>query len=391
MDKFKESVEGNTEKEKIDIPMFFNLTYPETKKAEKIQKQIFEANDISYLRKEVLESADFDTTFKWPEKLPEGFDPEKLVEECKNPGLGIRKLHEEGITGKGVTVAIIDQKISPSHIEFKDNLIANKEYDKLQSEVSIHGPAVVSLLAGKNCGAAPDAKIYYAEGTIKDYTGYIKALEDIIKYNKHNDQKIKIVSVSSGHNDYPKLQEWIEIKEKAKNLGIIVIDSNYFIENTITGGGSKTNKDQFDDYEFPLFYKDSDMQKLSVEKVKNRLSLVDEETKKNFFNKYKSIEEFINIRKEELLNELIIPSDYRTMASRKGDNEYAYNAKGGWSWAIPYFAGVFVLALQVNPDLTNEKFLEIARSTAGKTKKGLKVINPKGIIEEVKKMVPENK
>ncbi|MFA6340757.1 MAG: S8 family serine peptidase [Candidatus Paceibacterota bacterium] len=391
MDNIGRKTEGSVEKEgKMNIPEFVDLTVWDT---EELQRQISESSDISYIPKEVLESAIFDTTFEWPAKLPRGFDPEKLMEESKNPGLGIRKIHEEGITGKGVIVGIIDQRISPAHSEFRANIISNKEYYESKTleedtEISMHGPAVVSLLAGRTCGVAPDAKVVYgAENSAVDgFLGFTRALKDIIEYNKKNEPRIKIVSVSKGYDEVPGVKEWLELKEEAKRLGIIVIDSDYFNENNLTGGGSKKDKDRFDDYELPLFYKESEMQTPSVEDTTHKLSLVSEDIRKKFFDKYKSIENFLNNRKEELSNDLIIPSDYRTMASGKGDSEYRYEAKGGWSWAIPYFSGVFALALQVNPNLTNEKFLEIVRKTAGKNKKGIKVISPSGIIEEVKKM-----
>ncbi len=352
---------GGMEKNRINIPFFANLTISDYYNEGGFSRGISGAGDLSHVPKDVLESADFDTTFHWPEKLPVGFNPQKLIEECKNPSLGIRKLHKEGITGKGIKVAIFDQKISPDHAEFKRNIISYKEYNKQECDVSLHGPGVVSLLAGKTCGVAPDVRVMYSADLSpgKDYSCYIKSLEEVIEYNKNNKEKIKIVSVSKGHLDEPLLKEWIEIKEKAKKLGITVIDSQYFIINNITGGGSKTNKDSFDDYELPLFYGEVDYQK----KITKRKILA-----------------------EKVGGEIIVPSDYRTMASRKGDKEYVYNAKGGWSWAIPYFAGVFALALQVKPDLTNEEFLEIVRKTAGTTKKGFKVINPVGIIEEMKKI-----
>lgn len=44
------------------------------------------------------------------------------MESCKNPGLGIRQLHEQGFTGKGVNMAIIDQPLG-MHQEYADNLI----------------------------------------------------------------------------------------------------------------------------------------------------------------------------------------------------------------------------------------------------------------------------
>lgn len=389
MEKMKKArIENQLEKKRINIPAFTDLTYSETEDDEKLKGEISATADLSDVPKEVLESMTFDTTFKWPKKLPDGFNPEKLIEESKDPGLGIRRLHEQDITGRGVIVAIIDQKISASHSEFKDNLISNKEYnqDKLgiiDEETSMHGPAVASLLVGRNCGVAPDAKLYYsAKDTGKNsYFSYIEAVKDIIKYNKNHDQKIKVVSVSKGHQDIPGLKEWIEIKKEAKDLGIIVIDSNYFQENDITGGGSKTNKDQFDNYEVPLFYEDHERSAPSLEDLKNKLSTLGEDVQKQFFDKYKSYQNYIDTFNNQYL---IVPSDYRSMASSRGDNEYRYEARGGWSWAIPYFAGVYALALQVKPNLKIERFLEIVRSTAGKNKKGVKVINPGGIIEVLK-------
>jgi len=389
----KEKPENYLEKkEKIDIPEFINLTCSEAEEGAKLKKQISETNDLSYVSKEILESAIFDTTFRWPEKLPKGFNPEKLMEERKNPGLGIRKLHKQGITGKGIVVGIIDQRISISHSEFKNNIISNKEYYepetlKDDTEISMYGPGVTSLLVGKNCGVAPDAKVVYGaiNAETDGFLGYIRALKDVIEYNKNNEQKIKIVSVSKGfRKNIPGVNEWLELKKDAKKLGITVIDSDYFVENSITGGGSKTNKDQFDDYELPLFYGESQKRPPSLKDIESKVSLMSEDFQKKFFDQYKTYQNYIDTFNS---NYIIVPCDYRAMASKEGDNEYRCDTKGGWSWAIPYFTGVFALALQINPDLKNEEFLEIVRKTAGKTKKGLRVINPEEIIKEVENMI----
>ena len=48
----------------------------------------------------------------WPEtsKMPEGFDPQELLEASKMPK-NVAGLHAKGITGKGVKIAIIDQRL----------------------------------------------------------------------------------------------------------------------------------------------------------------------------------------------------------------------------------------------------------------------------------------
>ena len=74
-----------------------------------------------------------------------------------NPGLGIRNLHAQGITGKGITVAIIDHPMLLEHPEFQGKVV--KYYDLgTNLLVSMHGPAVTSLLVGNNIGTAPDAE-----------------------------------------------------------------------------------------------------------------------------------------------------------------------------------------------------------------------------------------
>lgn len=317
---------------------------------------------------------------------------ERFLEEGKNPGLGIRKLHEQGITGKGVVVGIIDQRIAPTHSEFRDNIVSNKEYytppsAEEDTEVSMHGSAVVSLLAGKECGVAPDAKVVYGNinAATDGFVGYTKALKDIIEYNKSNEPKIKVVSVSKGYDKVSGVEEWLALKKEAIESGIIVIDSDYFNENSITGGGSKFNKEQPDGYELPLFYPAPQRDAPSLGEVEKEVSSWSIDQQKEFFEKYKTYQNFLEGYIERFKNTVIVPCDYRTMASEQGDNEYRYDEEGGWSWAIPYFAGVFALALQVNPDLTNDEFLSIVRKTAGKNKKGVGVINPEGIIDEAKK------
>ena len=65
-----------------------------------------------------LSMAIFDSETQWPEKLPIGFDPKKCLELGKNPGLGVRALHKKGITGKGISIGIIDQTLLTSHEQY---------------------------------------------------------------------------------------------------------------------------------------------------------------------------------------------------------------------------------------------------------------------------------
>jgi hypothetical protein len=53
---------------------------------------------------------------------------------------------------------------------------------------------------------------------------------------------------------------------------------------------------------------------------------------------------------------LLVPMDSRTTASPGGAGEYVYYRHGGWSWSIPYIAGVYALAAQAKPTLTPDEF-----------------------------------
>ena len=61
-------------------------------------------------------------------------------------------------------MAIIDQKISqPSHEDYKVFSYSESIPPKKDDGVSMHGPAVASLLVGKSCGVAPEALLHYFE------------------------------------------------------------------------------------------------------------------------------------------------------------------------------------------------------------------------------------
>ena len=68
----------------------------------------------------------FNLKTRWPSKdrLPAGFSAASIMQAGLNPGLGIRDLHRQGIVGRGVTVAIIDQPMYTHHPEFEGKILA---------------------------------------------------------------------------------------------------------------------------------------------------------------------------------------------------------------------------------------------------------------------------
>jgi len=90
---------------------------------------------------------------------------------------------------------------------------------------------------------------------------------------------------------------------------------------------------------------------------------------------------------------LMIPMDSRCTASQSGINSYVFYKDGGWSWSIPYIAGLYALACQVKPSVTPQEFwykaletgdlIEIERNN--KKYKFGKIVNPVKLMEILKK------
>jgi hypothetical protein len=98
-------------------------------------------------------------------------------------------------------------------------------------------------------------------------------------------------------------------------------------------------------------------------------------------------------RQEARTTRLLAPMDARTTASPTGVDHYVFYRQGGWSWVAPYIAGLYALALQVDPHLTGERFWEQALATgrtrsieSGNTRRALEsIVDPEALIESLQR------
>jgi hypothetical protein len=319
------------------------------------------SKDLSKLdlssRKNLIATLTFNQKTGWPEpnKMPTGDDPNKLLKDAMNPGLGVRELHRQGITGKGINVAIIDQPMYLDHPEFARKIIAC--YDTgCGSESSMHGPAVTSLLAGTNCGTAPDARVFYAAvPSWKRDTAYeAKALEWIIEQNKKlpAGRKIRVVSVSAAPSGQGAPRDknqymWDSVCARAEAAGLLVLDC--------------TNHHGFIG---PCWYNPH-----TPESIIGCMPGYPGQAEENY------------------PGHILVPTCPRTTAEEynKGDFGYQYYGRGGLSWAIPYCAGVLALGWQINPELGPVQMRELLFKSAYTKKDGAKIINPGSFIQLVRK------
>jgi len=305
----------------------------------------------------------YDSKTKWPDNLPEGFNPNNIMERCKDPGLGVRNLHKEGITGKNVGIAIIDQELLTKHKEFTKQLKYYSENDSIKaySSASMHGAAVASIAVGNTCGVAPEASLYYiAENFItENYTGRVaKDINELLDLNKslNEEEKIRVISISWGAEEEESdgYKDLKKAYQRAKEEGVFVITTSLL-------------EDDREDIKGVNF--------IGMEKTKL--------TDPNDFSVYgkASWAEESDLYKKDYL---CIPMDNRCVAAPTGVDDYALYQTGGLSWSVPYLAGVYALACQVKPDIDYKEFWKIALDTAVANDKLDMIINPQGIIDKLK-------
>lgn len=318
---------------------------------------------------EALSDAAFDTLTQWPDALPEDFDPAAILEMGKDPGLSVRDLHQQGITGKDVSIAIIDQnRLLVEHQEYADSLVHYEELRVYDKHAGMHATATASLAVGNTCGVAPDAKLYYfgcsfVENPIasmlgmRSYRYLVDTLKHILDINAElpEAERIRAVSISIGFDPdgayYEELQAMIQ---RTGEQGVAVISVPWVDE--VFGGltrGASADPDRVESYGLTSYY---------------LRAMPYMETSPLFF-----------------------PMDNRTYASPAGAAEYEYSAHGGDSWICPYIAGLYALALQENPTLAFDAFWQLAVDTAAiaplpdddGTLWQIQVVQPQNLIERL--------
>lgn len=291
--------------------------------------------------------ADFDSRTVWPPTLPDGFVPSKILDLGKLPGLRMRELHRRGITGKGIGLAIIDQTLLVDHQEYRDRL---KTYEELHSPrgapAQMHGPAVASIAVGQSVGVAPEADLYYlaemhgelVQGKLEwDFTWLAHAIDRLVEINGTlpKEHRIRVISISVGWSPGQKGCDATDTAvAQATQAGIFVISTALERTHQLAfhglGRDPLQDPDQTESYGLGSWWA------------------------RSFLN---------GSRRFNPGERLLVPMDARTTASPTGPEDYVYYANGGWSWSVPYLAGLYALACQVDPDVTPELFWATALGT----------------------------
>ena len=285
------------------------------------------------------------TTFS---KLPADFDSNEVMEWGKDPGLGVKILHQHGFDGTGAVIAYIDQPIR-DHEEYSNDKLHYQNNSDMDD--SMHGPAVLSFLAGKTTGTAPGAEVYfYGHSAWKaDQTTHAECLYQVIEQNKKlpDDQKIRMVGFSDNIDPNEDNEEAFKEATKAcEDSGVMV----WFCADYAPGYfGPESDRNNPDNLYNEKWWDQSSKPKL-----------------------------------------VYIPAATRTSAATQNNNKYIYWGEGGLSWTMPYALGVYADALAIDPTLTKSDIEKLIVDTATNNANGLRVINPVEFVAVVLERVGRN-
>jgi len=320
---------------------------------------------------EVLKFSQFNLNTKWPskEKMPASFDPVKLLNSAKNPGLGIAALHAKGITGKGISIGVIDLPIFTKNTEYKDRIKEYKAFGESGLKSSDTSVALLSALVGRTVGMAPDADVYYAAtATDKlDVAYYSQAVDWFIELNKSlpKEKRIRLVMVpvapdAIGEGDYStpftaNTNLWGPALKRAEAAGIVIFD----LTSRRKTGACWIDTSKPDDF-------------LAVQQ-----GYPDEPNK------------------DVMSGDVLVPTSPKTVVEEyvEGQTGYRYIPRTGAPFITSYTVGLVALGIQSagfekTKALTLQMFNDKLYSTSYAQKNGLKInhiVNPKAFIEALKK------
>ena len=304
-------------------------------------------------------------SFKLEAKSEEKIERPSL--DIANSTLGVNRLWEQGFTGKGVGICVIDSGIYP-HKDFGDRIKGFvdmndgqlKPYDPYGHGTHVAGIAAGSGVEsnGKFKGVAPDADIIGVRITsvAEAIKGIQWAIENKDTYN------IKVVNMSLG--DFPiksyKTDPWAQAAEKAWDSGIMVV-----VAAGNEGPGEGTVSTPGIDPKVLTVGAIDD--KNTPEREDDSISLF---TSRGPTTPDGLVKPDVVAPGVEIFGPLSPGSTLDSDDLPHVDNKYI--AMSGSSMATPIVSGLAALLIQANPDLTNNDIKKIMMETAENYIPGLK-------------------
>lgn len=321
--------------------------------------------DMSGLSLEAFCIIKFDENTIFSKEQKAKFKPQEILENGKSFGLGMDDLHQAGINGNGVNIAIIDQSFDTDIQELKraDGTSKVKLYDDRRETYPdfefFHGKTVATLCVGETVGVAPGASLYFFSNTFWPTKEGVAEIETI----------------------YEQIQA---LNAKGANIGIVSESHDVRVQND-------SEIDHLTNDKWYKIFEESNVAKISTRDYGN-ISCRGERNNYDDINNPDSIS-ISRDSVEEDKEFLLLPVGGRTYP-QVGDNGYMYSGRWCGSWGVPQISGLLAIARQMNPEITFDEFDEICAVTCDRNSEGLKIINPENMVREIdernKQLAKEN-
>jgi hypothetical protein len=298
--------------------------------------------------------------------------PRIALERAKDPGLGVRALHAAGVTGAGVGVAVIDGQIRVDHVEYAHALVHYEELDDFTGGLfDAHGPAMASLLVGRDVGVAPEARLHYFALDFSRATPerLAAAIDRVLERNGElpRDDRVRTLAVSTGFRGADE-GVVLEAIERAIAHDVFVLFSVYPVDYldpplAIRSLGCPPGRDCDRPEHFvpsPGTASHWREQGVTVEELLERRAASD------------AAGGYVT---------LYAPAHHRTVAGPRDARAYTYDVEGGDSEWPPYLTGLLALALQVAPELHARDLAGLLAEGATSAPHGARLIDPARVVD----------
>ena len=227
---------------------------------------------------------------------------------------------KNGITGKGVKIAVIDSGIAPHSDLNIAGGVSTVDYTSSYKDDNGHGTHVAGIIGAKRngigiAGVAPDAKIYAVKALDKDGYGNLQDIAEALDWAIAN--KMDIINMSFGTSTDSKILH--DLVDKAYKSGILLVAA---------GGNNGNSSGTGDTVEYPAKYS-SVVAVSSLNSTKNRSSF------------------------SATGPEIEISAPGENIVSTYLNGNYAVGS--GTSMAAPHVAGMLALLKQMHPNEKNSQ------------------------------------
>ncbi|MCX7772810.1 MAG: hypothetical protein N2376_06835 [Clostridia bacterium] len=351
---------------------------------------------------EALQNTLFDTETIWTYQLPAGFNPKQMIKNGKTAGLNINLVHQMGLTGKHVGIAIVGEIPNINHEEYKSRLVyydevrdfqflkRNKErlsiiqgedtsYSPLRADqdATYRGSAACAITVGHQLGTAPGADLYYISTLLDPKASRYKdwateAVLRVLNINKFlgEDKKIRVLIVDSDIDHPDSL--FTKVLDQAYEQNILVIVNNAIYQKAID-------------------------EKYLLQALK-----WDQVTSPNKPSAYRPSSDMIvklfwNGGINLAYNVILVPGMGLTLASPTKNNSYSLMTGEFFDLSGYWLGGLYALACEAKPGITPMEFLDLAYSTGdsqkttfnGKEKTLERIINPNKLMKVLSEKVAD--